>query len=131
MGRGADPLAGKYPNWSPYVYTLDNPLRLTDPTGLEPYDPIITITNQIVGWAQQKIVRNYSKGRLDYITIGVPLYKATVTDGEDPNFRMDFKVTRDSWVVSKDNGGSMSLDNISFEPKSGKSNEYNSEFIDV
>jgi RHS repeat-associated protein len=33
-----DPLAGSFPSWSPYVYTLNNPVRLTDPTGMAPED---------------------------------------------------------------------------------------------
>jgi hypothetical protein len=31
---GVDPLAGKYPSWSPYTYTLNNPIKFTDPTGM-------------------------------------------------------------------------------------------------
>jgi RHS repeat-associated protein len=31
-----DPLAGSFPSWGPYVYTLNNPVRLTDPTGMAP-----------------------------------------------------------------------------------------------
>ncbi|MCJ7934544.1 MAG: hypothetical protein MUW56_13165 [Chryseobacterium sp.] len=93
--------------------------------------PIITITDQIVGSGQQKIVGNYTRGNLDYIYINVPLYQVTVIDDEDSNFKMEFMVTRDSWVVNKDNGKTMSLDNIAFEPAKGGSNEYDAQYIDV
>ncbi|WP_375605350.1 hypothetical protein [Flavobacterium davisii] len=34
-----DPLAEKFPAWSPYSYTLNNPINLTDPDGREPIKP--------------------------------------------------------------------------------------------
>ncbi len=34
-----DPLAEKYPETSPYTYTLNNPIMLVDPDGNEPYCP--------------------------------------------------------------------------------------------
>jgi hypothetical protein len=34
-----DPLAMKFPNWSPYVYVNNNPIILVDPDGREPIKP--------------------------------------------------------------------------------------------
>ncbi len=40
IGRwlSVDPLAGKYPGWSPFNYVLGNPVMLVDPTGMAPDD---------------------------------------------------------------------------------------------
>src|SRR5699024_1905644 len=37
-----DPLAGDYPGWSPYNYTLQNPVKLVDPDGRSVDEVIIT-----------------------------------------------------------------------------------------
>ncbi|MEO1023214.1 MAG: hypothetical protein AAFW89_11785 [Bacteroidota bacterium] len=43
-----DPYAAKFPNVSPYVYTLNNPVRLVDPDGRAPKDPfLITVRTYI------------------------------------------------------------------------------------
>jgi len=43
IGRfmSVDPLAGKYPGWSSYNYTMNNPMNMVDPDGMEADDIII------------------------------------------------------------------------------------------
>lgn len=41
-----EPLLQKYASWSPYAYALDNPLKNTDPDGVQP----MPLTPDKVGW---------------------------------------------------------------------------------
>ncbi|NNL91063.1 MAG: RHS repeat-associated core domain-containing protein [Saprospiraceae bacterium] len=40
VGRftGVDPLADQFPGWSPYNYTMNNPINMIDPDGRAPMD---------------------------------------------------------------------------------------------
>jgi hypothetical protein len=49
-----DPLAEKGPEYSPYCYTMNNPINLTDPDGRWPIWPMVKVLASVVG--------NYLKG---------------------------------------------------------------------
>lgn len=51
-----DPLSEKYYSWSPYVYTFNNPMRFTDPTGMAPEDGFLNNLLKAINQAGQQIL---------------------------------------------------------------------------
>jgi len=117
-----DPLAEKYPNYSPYVYCKDNPVLYTDPDGRY---PVIRITKQLAGSTSQRVIGWLHGAR----TTKVNLYRVTVTDTEDKKFKMSFTVTRDAFAVRKEDAQSGKMTNVAFEPKDGEVNHYTAKVI--
>ena len=53
-----DPLASEMPGWSAYSYTFNNPINLTDPTGMYPEPP--AWLSKGINWIRDKVDLKFS-----------------------------------------------------------------------
>jgi len=69
-----DPLAEKFAAWSPYTYTLDNPVRLVDRDGMEAEDEWEIIINKD-GTSSTRWISDRGGDKTDYIRTrnGIPI----------------------------------------------------------
>jgi len=124
LGRwlSLDPLSSKLASQNPFNFCLNNPILFIDPDGAY---PIVTITKQQTGKTTlQRVIGYLGTSKTQFTK--VPLFKVTVTDTEDKNFKMEFYVTRDAFAVKNGDAtnGQMKMTNVAFEPKDAKINHF-------
>lgn len=133
LGRwlSVDPLAGKYPNISPYAFAINTPISAIDPDGKDVH---IVIGDQPVGTTTIRLIgAEKTNGAPKEVVVN--LYKMTVTD-DVTGKTSEYFVTRDAPVINLTDpideqempswlGGDESYNvvNTSFEPRG--ENKYN------
>jgi len=68
LWMSVDPLAEKYPGWSPYAYVFNNPLKFVDPDGMGPEDEW-EITLNSKGFNTVKWISGKGGDKTDHIRI--------------------------------------------------------------
>src|SRR5690606_34236399 len=79
-----DPLAEEFPNYGGYVYTMNNPINLIDPTGMAPEDIIIWGWNPVINRYAKSVVIKSDIYKIDYYSknIMAPLAPVSRAPGQ-------------------------------------------------
>ncbi len=98
---GVDPLTAEMPSWSPYVYTLDNPIAYVDPDGKAPLDIIFK-------GSDKKEIRIKAPGKDKVVNVPFALKNNKTLDigmGNDPGrFAFGYTMQADAGIAAVSGG---------------------------
>ena len=94
-----DPLSEKYPGWSPYAYTLCNPLRYTDPNGMD-----TTSVNANASYDAETDIETITETTVEHINPGTKDF-AVVTTTNTATIDSEGNIVVDQTVESMTNAG--------------------------